>query len=99
MTKKQNFLISMSILLLIAFFFFIIINEHGYSDLAHLRQEKTKLVQKNQKLTRENITISIAIDRLKNDHAYIENIARQELGMIAADEIILKPQNRTDRIK
>ena len=99
MTKKQNILISMSILFLIAFLLFIIISEHGYSDLTRFKQEQTKLVQKNKNLTRENITISIEIDRLKNDPAYIENVARHELGMIAADEVILKPQDRTDRIK
>ena len=99
MTKKQNILISISILLLIAFFFFIIISEHGYSDLIRLEREQTKLVLENKMLTQENIAISIEIDRLKNDHAYIENIARQELGMIAKDEIILKPQDRPDRKK
>lgn len=99
MTKKQNILISISILLLIAFFFFIIISEHGYSDLTRLEHEQTKLVLETKMLTQENIAISIEIDRLKNDHAYIENIARQELGMIAKDEIILKPQDRPDRKK
>ena len=99
MSKKQDILISVSILFLIAFFFFIIISEHGYTDFTRLKQEQTKLVQNNKNLTQENITISIEIDRLKNDHTYIENIARHELGMIAADEIILKPRNRTDRLK
>jgi cell division protein FtsB len=33
------------------------------------------------------------IERLKNDDKYIENIARQELGMIGKDEMILKPQS------
>jgi cell division protein FtsB len=93
MTPKQNILLSISILLLIAFFFFIIISEHGYSDLTDLKREQIKLIQENNQLSRENIAISIEIDRLKNDHVYIENIARRELGMIAKDEIILKPQD------
>ena len=29
---------------------------------------------------------------MKNDNKYIENIARQELGMIGKDEMILKPK-------
>ncbi len=99
MTTKQNILLSISILLLIAFFFFIIISEHGYSDLTHLKREQIKLIQENNQLSLENLAISIEIDRLKNDQAYIENIARQELGMIAKDEIILKPQDRPDRKK
>ena len=50
------------------------------------------LVEENEKLTRENQAISIEIDRLKHDLDYIESIARQELGMIGENEIILKPQ-------
>jgi cell division protein FtsB len=84
---------------LIALFFFIIVSEHGLLDLRKLKQEKAKLVQENGRLTRENLAISIEIDRLKHDPAYIENIARHELGMIGENEIILKSTNQPDRKK
>ena len=99
MTKTHNILLSISILLLIALFIYIIFSNHGYSDLATLKQEQNKLIHKNERLSRENLAISIEIDRLKNDLTFIENIARQELGMIRKDEIILKPKNQTDRKK
>jgi cell division protein FtsB len=99
MTKNQNILLSFSVLLLIALFIYIIFNPHGYSDLALLKQEQIKLVQKNERIARENLAIRIEIDRLKNDLAYIENIARQEFGMIRKDEIILKPKNQSNREK
>jgi cell division protein FtsB len=99
MTKKQNILISISILLLLALFFFIIVSEHGLADLRFLKKERNKLVEENQKLTRENQTISVEIDRLKHDPAYIESIARQELGMIGEDEIILKSQSSSEQKK
>ncbi|MBW1812804.1 MAG: septum formation initiator family protein, partial [Deltaproteobacteria bacterium] len=35
-------------------------------------------------------SLSTEIDRAKNDPAYIEAVARQELGMIGKDEVILK---------
>jgi cell division protein FtsB len=35
-----------------------------------------------------------SIERLKSDPAYIESIARKELGMIRKEEIIIKPGNR-----
>ena len=66
-------------------------------DLRLLKQEKAKLVQENNRLTKENLAISIEIDRLKHDPAYIENIARHELGMIGENEIILKSKNPSDR--
>jgi cell division protein FtsB len=93
MTNKLNILLSVSVLLLVALFIFIIVSEHGLADLRQLKTERDTLVEENKKLTRENQAISIEIDRLKHDPGYIESIARQELGMIGEDEIILKPQN------
>jgi len=97
MTKNQSILLSISILVLTALLFFIIVSEHGLLDLRLLKQEKAKLVQENNRLTKENLAISIEIDRLKHDPAYIENIARHELGMIGENEIILKSKNPSDR--
>ena len=96
MTKKQNILLSVSALLLLALFFFIIVSEHGLLDLRSLKEEHSRLIEENLQLTRENQDISIEIDRLKHDPAYIESIARQELGMIGKDEIILKPQGPSE---
>ena len=93
MTRKQNILLSFSILLLIALFIYIIFSRHGYSDLMLLKQEQAKLIQNNERIERENLAIRIEIDRLKHDLGYIENIARQEFGMISKDEIILKPKD------
>ena len=97
MTKNQSILLSISILVLTALLFFIIVSEHGLLDLRLLKQEKAKLVQENNRLTKENLAISIEIDRLKHDPAYIEDIARHELGMIGENEIILKSKNPSDR--
>ena len=96
MTKKQNILLAASALLLVALFFFIIFGEHGLADLRFLKQEHDRLVEENLQITRENQAKSIEIHRLKHDPDYIESIARQELGMIGKDEIILKPQNATE---
>ena len=96
MTKTQGILISFASLLLAALFFFIIVSEHGLADLVFLRQERGKLVEKTEQLTRENLSISIEIDRLKNDPKYIENIARKELGMIGEDEVILKTKSQPE---
>ena len=99
MTKKLNILLSVSVLLLLALLFFIIISEHGLADLRSLKRERDQLVGENEKLARENQAISIEIDRLKHDLGYIESIARQELGMIGEDEIILKPQSLPEQKK
>ena len=97
MTKKSNILLSLAAFLLIVLFFFIIVSEHGLADLRFLKKERDRLVEESKRLSRENLAISIEIDRLKHDPAYIESIARQELGMIGKDEIILKPQSQTEK--
>ncbi|MEJ2284290.1 MAG: septum formation initiator family protein [Desulfobacterales bacterium] len=93
MTRKQNILLSISAFLLLALFLFILVSEHGLADLKFLKTERDRLVEENQKLTGANQTISVEIDRLKHDPDYIESIARQELGMIGEDEIVIKLQN------
>ena len=99
MTRTQSILISITILSLAALLFFSIVSEHGLADLILLRQERSKLVEKSERLTRENLSIGIEIDRLKHDPEYIENVARKELGMIGEDEVILKPQSRREQKK
>lgn len=99
MTKNQSILLSISILVLTALLFFIIVSEHGLLDLRLLKQEKAKLVQENKRLAQENLGISIEIDRLKHDPAYVESIARNELGMIGENEIIIKSKGKSDTEK
>ena len=90
MAKTQSILIAITILLLAALFFFIIVSEHGLADLIFLKHER---------LTQENLSFGIEIDRLKHDPEYIENVARKELGMIGEDEVILKPKRHPEQIK
>ena len=92
MTRNQSIFLAVAGLLLFSLLFFIIFGEHGFIDLNVLKTERDQLAKKNELLTHKNISLSIEIDRLKNDPEYIENIARQELGMVAEDELILKPQ-------
>ena len=93
MTRKQSIFISVAVVLLFSLLCFIIFSEHGLVDLNTLKKERDQLVEKNERLSYENLTLSAEIDRLQHDPKYIESIARQELGMVGQDELILKPQN------
>ena len=97
MTRNQGIVLSIVALFLCSLLFFIIFSENGLTDLNILKKEKTELILENQRIAEKNQTLSIEIDRLKNDPDYIENVARRELGMIGKDEIILKPQNQSRR--
>ena len=92
MTRKIGVFLSIAGVLLFSLLFFIISGEHGLIDLNTLKNERDQLAEKSEQLTRKNISLSVEIDRLKHDPKYIENVARQELGMVGEDELILKPQ-------
>lgn len=90
MTKRQKItlmviFVAMFNLLLVVFF-----GDNGLIELKRLQRRHAALVQENEGLSQENARMYSSIDRLKNDPDYIENIARQELGMIRSDELIFK---------
>ena len=97
MTRKQSVALSIAALALVSLLFFIIFGEHGLIDLNSLEKERDQLAEKSEQLTRKNLSLSVEIDRLKHDPKYIENVARQELGMVGEDELILKPRSMPNR--
>jgi len=97
MTRKQSLFLSIAAIALVSLLFFIIFGEHGLIDLNSLKKERDQLAEKSETLNRKNLSLSVEIDRLKHDPKYIENVARQELGMVAEDELILKPRGMPDR--
>ena len=92
MTRTQSIFLSVTAVLLLSLLFFIIFGEHGFMDLNILKKERDQLTENNEYLSHQNLSLSVEIDRLKHDPKYIENIARQELGMVSEDELILKPR-------
>ena len=59
-----------------------------------LKQEELAWINENKKIEAENLKLYHKIERLKHDPEYIENVARQELGMTGKDEIIIKFKNK-----
>ena len=66
-------------------------------DLNRLEQERDSLLENNEQLALDNLSLSVEIDRLENDPDYIEDVARRELGMIRKDELILKPKRLPEK--
>ena len=92
MTSKQKLLMSLAIVVIFATLLLIIFGDNGVADLNQLITRHDALVLENEKLARDNMRLYRQIERLKHDPVYIESVARQELGMIGKDEIILKPR-------
>ena len=94
MNAREKILLSFAILAICSLLFFVVFGENGLADLNLLKQERTRLLEKNKNLERENLALYREIDRLKNDLKYIENVARQELGMVKEEEVIIKLKKR-----
>ena len=93
MSARQNMLIVVALAAVAAMLFMIVFGDNGLADLRLLKHKHTQLQRRNAQIAGENVKLHRQIDRLKNDPAYIESIARQELGMIAPDEVIIKPRS------
>lgn len=73
----------------------ILFGQNGYRDYMRLKAQKNSLVMKNRIAEEDNRLLRHRAERLQNDDAYIEYIARKELGMIAGDEVVYKFKGAT----
>lgn len=90
MNLIKKIIFFLATLMLVVLFWLTIFGNNGFFDLHRLKREKINLVEKNAKITQDNLESYRVIKRLKNDPRFIENVARQELGMIGKDEVIFK---------
>lgn len=67
---------------------FSLFGDKGVLRLIKSYHQRAELQLKIDRLTAENQQLKQLIDALQNDHATIERIARQELGMVRQDEIV-----------
>jgi cell division protein FtsB len=93
MRFRKNVLLAIALLLMSSMLIFIVFGENGLLDLNRLKTERDHLLHKNEALKNENLSLYREIERLKKDPEYVENVARQELGVIGKDEVILKTPN------
>lgn len=93
MSVRQKILLILVVLGLFSMLFLIVEGENGLKDLSVLRNQRDRILEKKARIEQENIRLYREIDRLKNDPAYIESVARKELGMIGKNEVILKTRD------
>lgn len=72
----------------------------GVYSLLKLRNQALELEEQTRELTVINEELRAEIDRLKNDTAYLEQIAREKYGMLKKNERVFdfsKPQKTTSK--
>lgn len=90
MTKRRKMTLGLVLSAMLVLLLVVIFGDNGWVELKRLQDTHRALVLSNARLSRENSQMFDTVDRLQNDPEYIENIARQELGMIRPDEVIFK---------
>ena len=97
MSNGQKILLSLVALVLFNILLVIVFGDRGLVEVNRLKGERNQLRGDNRALTEKNLALRREIGRLKSDPAYIEYVARQELGMIGRDEVIIRfnsPENK-----
>ncbi|MBW1679981.1 MAG: septum formation initiator family protein [Deltaproteobacteria bacterium] len=64
--------------------------ERGFVHLYRLEKERRLHIEKIRRLQEENQALLKEIERLRNDPAYAEAVARRELGMVKDNEMIYR---------
>lgn len=90
MNQRQKIILAVVFFAMFNLLLVVLFGDNGRIELRRLDQTHRNLVEANDLLTRDNMKMYRSIDRLQTDPDYIENIARQELGMIRSDELIFK---------
>jgi cell division protein FtsL len=67
-----------------------VFTDQGLLGLYRLRQEKARMEERLAQLETENARLRVEIERLKSDRAYLEKVAREELGLVNQDEMVFQ---------
>ncbi len=65
-----------------------VFGEKGLLRALQYKKQKETLEQEMRQLEATNTALRQEIDKLRSDRRYIEGIARKELGMVRADEMV-----------
>lgn len=96
---KKRLLIVSWLVIVFSLLLCILLGERGAIDLYRLQSESEHVARIVDDLEQENQKLYRNIDRLKNDLEYIEAIAREELRMVARDEIIYQFKDEAEKKK
>jgi cell division protein FtsB len=89
MSLRRKIIVAGAVVALFNLMLLIVFGDNGLVEMHRLREKELLMVQENETLARENVSLYRTIGRLKSDPAYIESVARNELGMIGKDDVIV----------
>lgn len=88
MTTRHTVLLAMAIIGLFSFLLVIVFGDKGLADFHLLRLERDRLIESNEALLSENLRLYQQKVRLEKDPLYIEQVAREELGLVSPHDLV-----------
>jgi cell division protein FtsB len=95
LTTKSVAIITLVLVLVLGFLVFF--SHRGIFQIYHLRQERTRLDNANQKLAEENARLARTVDRLHNDPEMIQDYIRRVLNFVKKNEVIIQLPLRDEK--
>lgn len=75
---------------------FSVFGEVGILSTWRMGRSQRQLVEENAKLREDNARLRAEVDKLRTNPAYIEEIARKELGLIGKKENVIVLERKPD---
>jgi cell division protein FtsB len=93
MSKK--ILVIVLLLILGGLLIFAVFGQRGVMHMLRLKDEVRKLEEHNQQLKAENLLLHKEIEKLKNNPKYLEDKARDELGLAKENELVYELKKKS----
>jgi cell division protein FtsB len=78
------------VVLLVTLSLFSVFGDRGAIHLWRLQEEKKRLDERNFALQKENEGLRERIYRLRHDDLYLEQVAREELGLVRSGDVVYR---------
>jgi cell division protein FtsB len=84
---QQTFLVrSAAVIVLLGLAWFLFAPDSGLMSLLGEKSDLKKMTAETQELSRQNASLEEEIDKLQNDAAYLEEVARRDYGLLKPHE-------------
>jgi cell division protein FtsB len=80
----------MAIVAMFSMVIFTVYGNNGFAEFNKMKQSRNTIIKKNEELIQKNLTMYHTIERLRKDKAFIENVARNDLGVVGKNELIFQ---------
>ncbi len=95
MSTREKIILTLALALTLGLIGYTLLGPGG-GKYAQLQSEWSRLEAENQRLKAENQRLALEVEALKTRPDYQEKVAREELGLIKPDELIVRLPEKPD---